>query len=46
MHIDAWFATPIYNGEIVPTKEQKIKLKGISINTLKRMEIKSSSVTH
>ena len=37
MHIDGWFSTPIYNGEIVPTKEQKKKLKGISINTLKRM---------
>tara|TARA_B100001059_G_C17821447_1_gene578544 strand:+ start:649 stop:1308 length:660 start_codon:yes stop_codon:yes gene_type:complete len=27
MHIDAWFATPIYNGEIVPTKEQKNKIE-------------------
>jgi len=27
MHIDAWFSTPIYNGEIVPTKEQKKEIE-------------------
>ena len=27
MHIDAWFSTPIYNGEIVPTVEQKRKIE-------------------